>query len=170
MCAINRMHCLNILTEKGIIPSSEEILDCILPSQVLCHHAPYYTSNLSRKDSEQRGYPIPLLNLVYHDCVVIPWIGLRGQHGGFGIPGRDGAYTHAILNGNPVYCPIDADKEQIKEVEYACSLAEKLAFCEMVKHEFISDDYRKQRTTFSDGTVIEVDFDKEEYNVFSTDN
>ena len=170
MCAINRMHCLNILTEKGIIPSSEEILDCILPSQVLCHHAPYYTSNLSRKDSEQRGYPIPLLNLVYHDCVVIPWIGLRGQHGGFGIPGRDGAYTHAILNGDPVYCPIDADKEQIKEVEYACSLAEKLAFCEMVKHEFISDDYRKQRTTFSDGTVIEVDFDKEEYNVFSTDN
>jgi len=40
----------------------------------------------------------------------------------------------------------------------------------MVKHEFISDDYRNQRTTFSDGTVIEVDFDKEEYNVFSTDN
>ena len=163
-CAIDRMHCMDILTSKGIIPSSEEILDCVLPSMVLCHHAPYYTSSLSDKTSaESRGIPIPLTNLVYHDCVIIPWIGLRGQFGGFGISGKDGAYTHAILNGNPVYCPIDATAEQLEEVKFACESAEKLALCEMVKHEFLSDDYRRQRTTFSDGTVIEVDFDKEEY-------
>ena len=163
-CAKDRMHCLDILTDKGIIPSSEEIIDCILPSMVLCHHAPYYTSSLSdRQTAESRGIPIPLTNLVYHDCVVIPWIGLRGQFGGFGISGKDGAYSHAILNGDPVYCPIDADEKQIAEVKFACESAEKLAFCEMVKHEFLSDDYRRQRTTFSDGTVIEVDFDKEEY-------
>lgn len=165
-CAINRMRCLDILTDRGIIPSSEEILDCILPSQVLCHHAPYYTSNLSIKDAESRGIPIPLLNLVYHDCVVIPWIGLRTQKGGFGISGNDNGYSHAILNGDPVYCPIDATEEQIKEVKFACESAEKLALCEMVKHEFISSDFRCQRTTFSDGTVIEVDFDKEEYKIY----
>ena len=162
-CAKDRMHCLDILTDKGIIPSSEEILDCILPSMVLCHHAPYYTSNLSIKDAEARGIPIPLTNLVYHDCVVIPWIGLRGQFGGFGISGKDGAYTHAILNGDPVYCPIDADEKQIEEVKFACASAEKLAYCEMTKHEFLSDDYRRQRTTFSDGTTIEVNFDTNEY-------
>ena len=162
-CAKDRMHCLDILTDRGIIPSSEEILDCILPSMVLCHHAPYYTSNLSIKDAESRGIPIPLTNLVYHDCVVIPWIGLKDQFGGFGISGKDGAYTHAILNGDPVYCPIDATEKQLEEVRFACSLAEKLALCEMVKHEFLSDDYRKQRTTFSDGTVVEVDFDTNEY-------
>lgn len=165
-CAKDRMHCLDILTDKGIIPSSEEIIDCILPSMVLCHHAPYYTSSLSdRQTAESRGIPIPLTNLVYHDCVVIPWIGLRGQFGGFGISGKDGAYTHAILNGDPVYCPIDATKEQIAEVKFACESAEKLALCEMVSHEFLSDDYRRQRTTFSDGTVIEVDFDREEYKI-----
>ena len=165
-CARDRMHCLDILTDKGIIPSSEEIIDCILPSMVLCHHAPYYTSSLSdRQTAESRGIPIPLTNLVYHDCVVIPWIGLRGQFGGFGISGKDGAYTHAILNGDPVYCPIDATKEQIAEVKFACESAEKLALCEMVSHEFLSDDYRRQRTTFSDGTVIEVDFDREEYKI-----
>ena len=163
-CAIDRMHCLDILTDKGIIPSSEEILDCILPSMVLCHHAPYYTSSLSDKTSaESRGIPIPLTNLVYHDCVVIPWIGLPGQFGGFGISGKDGAYTHAILNGDPVYCPIDADEKQIEQVKFACANAEKLALCEMVKHEFLSSDYRRQRTTFSDGTTVEVDFDKNEY-------
>ena len=164
-CAIDRMHCLDILTDKGIIPSSEEIIDCILPSQVLCHHAPYYTSNLSIKDAENRGIPIPLLNLVYHDCVIVPWIGLKDQFGGFGIPKNDSAYTHAILNGNPVYCPIDANKEQLEEVKYACDLSEKLALCEMVKHEFLSSDYRKQRTTFSNGTIIEVDFNTNEYNI-----
>ena len=46
-----------------------------------------------------------------------------------------------------------------------CEISEKLALCEMVSHEFISDDMRRQRTTFSDGTVIEVDFDTEEYTI-----
>ncbi|MBQ9511066.1 MAG: hypothetical protein IJR55_05190 [Clostridia bacterium] len=163
-CARDRMHCFDILTDRGIIPSSEEIMDCVLPSMVLCHHAPYYTSSLSDKTSaESRGIPIPLTNLVYHDCVVIPWIGLKGQFGGFGISGKDGAYTHAILNGDPVYCPIDATAEQLEQVKFACESAEKLALCEMVKHEFLSDDYRRQRTTFSDGTMVEVNFDTNEY-------
>ena len=162
-CAVDRMHCLDILTDKGIIPSSEEILDCLLPSMVLCHHAPYGTTDMGVDSMEAQGIPIPLTNLVYHDCVVIPWIGFRGQFVGFGITGKDGAYSHAILNGSPVYCPIDADDEQIKEVKFACALAEKLALCEMVKHEFLSDDYLRQRTTFSDGTTVEVDFGKEEY-------
>ena len=162
-CAKDRMRCLDILTDKGIIPSSEEIIDCVLPSMVLCHHAPYYTFDMGVDTVEAKGVPIPLTNLVYHDCVVIPWTGLRNEGGGRGIPESSCAYTNAILNGNPVYCPIDANEEQVKQVKFACELAEKLALCEMVSHEFLSDDYRRQRTTFSDGTTIEVDYDTEEY-------
>lgn len=164
-CAIDRMHCLDILTQKGIIPSSEEAMDCILPSQVLCHHAPYYTFDLKGRKIHSDEIRIPLYNLVYHDCLVIPWNGLPNKKGGDGIPDEDSAYTHAILNGDPVYCPIDADSETINQVKKACALSEKLALTEMVKHEFISSDYRCQRTTFSDGTVIEVNFDTEEYIV-----
>ena len=164
-CAIDRRHCLDILTDKGFIPSSEEIHDCILPSMVLCHHAPYGTTDMGVDSMDAQGIPIPLTNLVYHDCVVIPWIGFRGDFVGFGITGKDGAYSHAILNGDPVYCPITATDEQIKEVKYACAIAEKLALCEMVSHEFLSDDYLIQKTTFSDGTEIVVDFGKEEYSV-----
>lgn len=162
-CAKDRMHCLDILTDKGIIPSSEEAFDCVIPSMVLCHHAPYCTFDRKGKEIDSGEIRIPLLNLVYHDCLVVPWIGLKDTRGGDGIPKNDSAYSHAILNGDPVYCPIDATKEQIAEVKFACALSEKLALCEMVKHEFLSDDFRKQRTTFSDGTTIEVDFDKEEY-------
>ncbi|MBO4298856.1 MAG: hypothetical protein J5602_03810 [Clostridia bacterium] len=164
-CAQNRRRCLDILTDRGIIPSSEEVLDCILPSQALCHHAPFYTTELGAKDARAVGVPIPLLNLVYHDCVVIPWIGLPGQRGGWGIPGADCAYTHAILNGDPVYCPIGADEAQVAAVKAACESAERLACQEMLRHEFVDGDFRRQRTTFADGTVIEVDFNTEEYRI-----
>ena len=164
-CAQNRRRCLDILTDRGIIPSSEEVLDCVLPAQVLCHHAPFYTTELGAPDSESVGIPIPLLNLVYHDCVVIPWIGLPGQRGGWGIPVNDCAYTHAILNGDPVYCPIDADEAQVELVKTACESAQCLAFAEMMRHEFVDGNIRRQKTTFSDGTVIEVNFDTEAYRV-----
>ncbi|MBO4868695.1 MAG: hypothetical protein J5585_03170 [Clostridia bacterium] len=164
-CAENRRHCLDILTSRGIIPSSEEVLDCILPSQVLCHHAPFYTEVLGGENSPASGIPIPLLSLVYHDCVVIPWIGLPGERGGWSIPVTDSAYLYGILYGYPVYCPIDADGDDVKAVNAACESAEKLALTEMVKHEFVGDGYRRQRTYFSDGTVIEADLDTCEYTI-----
>ncbi len=164
-CAENRRRCLDILTDRGIIPSSEEILDCILPSQVLCHHAPFFTTNLGSSNADPVGIPIPLLNLVYHDCAVIPWIGLPGEHGGWGIPGKDSAYIHAILNGDPVYCPITATEENIAAVKTACASAERLTHAAMVRHEFVDGSIRRQRTTFSDGTVIDVDFDADTFSI-----
>ncbi|MBE6723680.1 MAG: hypothetical protein E7576_00580 [Ruminococcaceae bacterium] len=164
-CAENRRRCLDILTDRGIIPSSEEILDCILPSQVLCHHAPFFTSSLGSPNSDPIGIPIPLLNLVYHDCAVIPWIGLPGEHGGWGIPGKDSAYLYAILCGNPVYCSITATEEEIAAVKTACASAKRLTHTAIVRHEFLDGSIRRQRTTFSDGTVIEADFDTDEYSI-----
>ncbi len=164
-CADARNECLNILTSRGIIPSSEETLGCMMKSQVLCHHAPFFTTSLGSSTADAVGVPIPLYNLVYHDCVVIPWIGTRATKGGWGIPGTDYPYLYAILNGNPVYCSIQASREIVADVKEACSLAGKLALQQMVKHEFIDGDYRKQRTTWADGTVIEADLDTCEYTV-----
>ena len=164
-CARNRRECLDILSSKGIIPSSEEILDCILPSQILCHHAPYFTDWLGGKNSNAVGWQIPLFNLVYHDCVVIPWIGKKGSRGGWGITGKDSGYAHASLNANPVYLSIEADKEAIDEAVRVCEVAEKLTHARMVRHEYLSADGRLQRTTFSDGTKITVNFDTEDVTV-----
>ncbi|MGN1345561.1 MAG: DUF5696 domain-containing protein [Eubacteriales bacterium] len=164
-CAAYRRECLDLLTARGIIPSSEEVLDCILPSQILCHHAPYYTSNLGASDAEAVGIPIPLLNLVYHDCVVIPWIGRKNQRGGWGIPGSDSAYAHAWLNGGPLYLSITADEAEIAEVTEVCENAEKLALQPMLRHEFLTPDRRIQRTTFADGTTVTVNLDTDEVQV-----
>ncbi len=164
-CARVRNECLHHLTSRGIIPSSEETIACLLPSMVLCHHAPFYTTAFETDESEAVGIPLPLFNLVYHDCVVIPWIGLPGKRGGWGIPHNDCAYTHAILNGGPVYCPIEATEDELSAIRIACASAGRLAHERMVRHEFLDDTYRRQRTVWSDGTVIDVDFETEQYTV-----
>jgi len=63
---------------------------------------------------------------------------------------------------------IDADEKRMEEACFACENAERLAFMQMVNHEFLSEDRRIQRTTFTDGTetvTVEVNFDTEEYKI-----
>ncbi|MBQ3762201.1 MAG: hypothetical protein II875_09385 [Clostridia bacterium] len=152
-----RRECLDLLTAQGIIPTSEETLDCILPSQVMCHHAPFNADDLS---DPARAVGIPLFNLVYHDCVIIPWIGLKGEKGQSGLPDGMSTYLYAMLNADPVYCPIDADEGTIRDVEQACALSGKLMYTEMLRHEFLSPDGLKQRVTYADGTAVEVDMER----------
>ena len=52
------------------------------------------------------GIPVPILSLVYHDCIMIPWLS-KGT-GGWGIPNGDSAKLHCILNaGMPYFDPLD---------------------------------------------------------------
>ncbi len=169
-CVEYRRRCFDILTQRGIIPSSEEPAEIVLESIALVHHAPYYTKELGEPNSEMSAIAIPLFNLVYHDSIIVPWIGDKGTRGGWCIPKTDSGYAHALLNGNPIYCDIDADEAQVARVNEVCALSEKLTHCQMVRHEFVSEDRRIQRTTFSDGTVVEVNFDTEEFKVSHTEN
>ena len=156
-----RRECLDYLTSRGIIPSSEETLDCILPSQVLCHHAPFNAEDLKNGDA----LGIPLFNLVYHDCVVIPWIGLPEEEGSSGLPAPNSTYLYAILNADPVYCPIDADEKTIASVQEACAVSERLMYTPMQRHEFLDASGLCQRILYADGTSIETDMEKGSYCV-----
>ena len=51
---------------------------------------------------------------------------------------------------------------QVKELR---KLTERVAMSQMVKHEFLSDDKKRQRTTFADGTTVTVDFGDNSWNV-----
>lgn len=39
------------------------------------------------------------------------------------------------------------------------ALNERLALLEMTRHEFLDGSYKKERTTFADGTTVTVDWD-----------
>ena len=162
-CVRFRGECFDILTSKGIIPSSEETIDCMLPYIALCHHAPFYTSQWS--DGDAVGIPIPLFNLVYHDAIVIPWFGSKGSRGGWGIPKNDNGFIHAILNGDTVYCHICSSKKCIEFLSPALGLHSRVATQEMLSHEFLDEGMRRQRTVFADGTSVEVDFDSDKFKI-----
>jgi len=101
-CASARAHCLELLTDRGIIPSSEETVGCMVNAIALCHHAPFYTTDWEDRNALNVGIPIPFFNLVYHDCIIIPWYGIHHK-GAWGIAGTDRGFYWALLCGGTIY-------------------------------------------------------------------
>ncbi len=161
-CAKYRISAFQFLKSKGLIVSSEEPTDYIVSEIDLVHHGPYWL-NPSLEKGEKVGIPVPLFNLVYHDSLIIPWN--SGEDGGWGIPIGDAGYLHCILNAGMPYLELSASKEKISKVLEICKIFKHCQLLEMTNHEFLNNNYRVQRTTFSDGTTITVDFDKKIYQV-----
>lgn len=156
-CIDYRVECFNYIRSKGMVISSEEPIDFAVPYLDLVHWGPYIDPGTI---GPANGIPVPLFNLVYHDCIILPWkLGKRIC----GMPQNDSSFLHGLLNGGMGYLSINPDRDEIKKVETICRLHKKVGYEEMVAHEFLSEDYRRQKTTFSDGTTIEVDFKKERY-------
>ena len=172
-CYDARASCFNYLMSKGILPSSEEVSDWCIPSMVFSHYAPY-DFMLREPGSPKYGVPVPLFNLVYHDCLIEPWMMEKVSdsedymlyallNGGAPYVIRDGAYPNFDGSFEPdVKLTLDQDIERCKVVS---ELHEKVANCEMVRHEMVGGDYEVQRTVFSDGTVVTVDFRNQVYEI-----
>ena len=159
-CAEARVRCFNLLTDRGIVPSSEETVGFAMGALALCHHAPFYTTNWEDRNATNVGIPIPFFSLVYHECIVTPWFGLRDK-GGWGIAGTDRGLYWALLSGGTIYYDVDASAEDVEFGKIALEFHRRIALCELVSHEFLDGNTRRRRSTFSDGTVVEADFDEE---------
>jgi hypothetical protein len=102
--------------------------------------------------TSRNGITIPLWDLVYHEAILTTYspADLRGLLNA-GLP---------QIGGN-----FEANKENLAEVNRMSKLNKRLAFVEMIKHEFLDANYRKERSTFADGTTITVDWDKNEVEI-----
>ena len=161
-CAEYRRNCFDLLRARGYVVSSEEPTDYLVRSIDLVHHAPYSTSpNIGGGDAT--GIPVPLFNLVYHDSLLQPWD--MGENGGWGIPNGDAGRLHCLLNAGLPYVGPGATSQQISQVVEAAQLARRCGMLEMTSHEFLDDTRRLQRTTFSDGTTVTVNFDTKESSI-----
>lgn len=176
----HRASCFEYLNQKGLIMSSEEPAMQLLNSLALVHHGSYALR--PQVNGEPVGIPIPLANLVFHDCIMIPW----NWWNNWGIPkGEDGDLHCALNAGMPYFHPfvpqdrkigsddrsadmeLLSDSELAREIDRVKPLAElqaRLYNKEMLKHEFI-EGFHKQKTTFSDGTCVTVDFKKNTYEI-----
>lgn len=166
-----RAECLDYLNQRGVITSSEEPASQLINQLALVHHGPYALRPQER--GKAVGVPVPLANLVYHDCIMIPWIS-QGV-GGWGIPDGDSARLHCILNaGMPYLEPFDKNDRllpqaeldmELRRIRELCELQARLYDKEMVSHQFVNGNPRRQQTVYADGTVITVDFNQNTYQI-----
>ncbi|GAB4132605.1 hypothetical protein JCM17478_19520 [Thermopirellula anaerolimosa] len=120
-------------------------------------------------------YRVPLWELVFHDCVVTTWY--WGDSSDFLLqaapeitPKKD-AYN--ILYGTIPLLWADARRGSwrnhrdvfLRTYRNTCILHEAIAGTEMLDHEFLTEDRRVQKTTFSDGTWAVVNFGPEPYEL-----
>ena len=150
-----RGECFNIIRDLEGVVSSEEPADWAMRYLHLVHHAPFALDPDPGKGPGM-GVPIPLHTLVYHDALVVPW-GL--SKGGWGIPDADSGYLHALANAGVPYASTTPDPVHLEQVRTVCALHHRLALVPMVRHEFLDKNFRRQKTTYKDGTTVEVDFE-----------
>lgn len=172
-CYEARANCFSYLMAKGILPSSEEASDWSIPSMVFCHYAPY-DFMMKESDAPRIGVPVPLFGLVYHDCLIVPWIMDK-------VGENDDYMLYALLNGGAPYLKRDGAypntdgsfepkvkftmEESIERCRIVAGLHEQVAKCEMVRHEMVNGDYQVQKTVFADGTSVTVDFREQTYSI-----
>jgi len=115
-------------------------------------------------DGQPFGDPIPLYNLVWHDCIVVPMHLEEGPLGDDALwlalwAGIPSIRTHSLMPDRPGReLRPEEEAEFIRSLQPLCELAERVGFEEMVNLEFLDDARRVQRTTFADGTQVLVDF------------
>lgn len=165
-CYRERARCLRWLLSRGILTSSEEVADWAMPVLVFCHYAPY-DFQLAAPDAPRGGVPVPLQNLVYHDCVIEPWMMDR-------VEGGDDYMLYALLNGgapylirDAAYAGIDGDvggagvagtlEDDIARCRVVADLHRRVGLLEMTGFDVVDGDVFRQRTVFADGTSVSVD-------------
>ncbi len=163
-CVRFRQKCMALLAARGIVMSSEAGVDAYLPYLALCHHT--YNTGMYAKEERfcpKFGVSVPLFNLVYHDAFIVPWPYKYPYEGDLKM--SEYRFLDSLLNGGPGYLAIDADDEEFAKVNIASELFGKVGFAEMTKHEFLSDDYKVQKTTYSNGISVTVDYNSMTYSI-----
>lgn len=168
-CAKMRNETFDVENNRGGIVSSEEVNGYAINHTDTCHYAPY--AFMMNAEGTQIGDPIPFFNLVFHDCLVIPWMSniVNGKNyglyallnGGIAYLKRDGAY----VNTDGSFSQDEVDEERIVLVKKAGELHEKVACAKMVHHEFVNGDVDHQRTCFDNGVKVEIDLKNNTYQI-----
>jgi hypothetical protein len=99
---------------------------------------------------------VPLFNLVYHDAIITTYR-----------TGDRPSILRGLLNGGlPQMFNFESDtRDNLPLIATMAALQTRLAHAEMTNHEFLDANRRKERTTFSDGTTVTVDWDAEKFEI-----
>ncbi|MEN1680514.1 MAG: glycoside hydrolase [Planctomycetota bacterium] len=119
------------------------------------------------------AHRVPLWQLVYHDCLVSSWY--WGENAGMlyhaapELADRKDLFT-LLYGGTPLLWIDSPDRgygwpknqrRWLKTHHDTCKFFEEVAFAELTDHQFLSDDRALQRSSFSGGAEVTVNFSDE---------
>ena len=110
-----------------------------------------YVDVINQSGGGSKAILVPLYNLVYHDAVIVSF-GARDQK----------MLLQGILFGGVPELPImqsGVDEKTMALIRQMAALHKRIGLLEMTRHEFLDSNYRRERTTFADGTTVTVDWD-----------
>ena len=114
-----------------------------------------YVDVINQSGGGSKAILVPLYNLVYHDAVIVSY-GARDQQ----------SLLRGLLNGGVPELPITpTDEKTLSLIRQMMALHKRVALLEMTRHEFLDKNYRRERTTFADGTTVTVDWDTNMFTV-----
>ena len=141
---------LDYLCSLGLVVGSEDGQDWALPKM-------HYLEGIT---GPEFGLPVPLWNLVYHECAVC----YRHQGRTYANEFR-ASFLQDLLYGNPPIWTIGSSWQesypQIRESLKAARFHGRVACERMVSHEFLTSDRQVQRSSFESGASVTVNFSSE---------
>jgi hypothetical protein len=108
-----------------------------------------YVDVVNQSGGGSKAILVPLYNLVYHDAVLVT----------FGSRDERSLFQGLLFGGVPELPITPVDDKTMALIRQMSALHRRVAFQEMTRHEFLDSNYRKERTTFADGTTVTVDWD-----------
>ncbi len=169
-CMQEREACFQYVSANGMLVSSEEANEWAMNSLVFAHYGPYEFM-LRNPQEEKIGIGVPLFNLVYHDCVILPWP--MHQH-------KEDMMLYALLNGGAPYLlcekaypQVDGAfdypqlplAQQIERCKIVSDWHREVAYEEMLSFAFIDQDYQKQKVVFANEKEVSIDLTSGEYTI-----
>jgi Family of unknown function (DUF5696) len=140
-----RIACMNWARQNLGIVATEAGADWVIP----------YVDVINQSGGGSKAILVPLYNLVYHDAVIVSY-GARDQQ----------SLLRGILNGGVPELPITPTEEKMLALmRTMMALHKRVGLLEMTRHEFLDPNYRKERTTFADGTTVTVNWDENSFTI-----
>jgi hypothetical protein len=136
-----RAACFNWSRHNLGIVATEAGADWVVP----------YVDSVNQSGGNGKVIPVPLYNLVYHDAVIISY-GFRDRK----------SLLQGLMAGGVPEMPVvqnTLDAGSLDLIRQMIALHRRVALIEMTRHDFLDNNYRKERTTYADGTTVTVDWD-----------
>ncbi|MDR2619448.1 MAG: DUF5696 domain-containing protein, partial [Treponema sp.] len=159
-CAEFRKACFDYVTAHGIAVSSEEAIDWSMQTLAFCHHAPFPKSPAP---DFPIGIPVPLIHLVYHDCLIMPsYMGRGPSYNSDLVEGQNGLLL-GLLTASPAYLPVEPGEEDVKTARLAGKLNRAAQYSPMIHHEYLSSSV--QRTVYGCGVTVTIDTERDAWDI-----